>query len=112
MEYAMVAEGIIAGSDDALIVTAHRATDHLAQNSLDAVQWPGWIEIVTDEDYVKRGRRRQIDHPDRPRAFIALDPVLLHNHWLVTGMFNRVQGTCMFSQHMAVPAVQGMTGEH
>lgn len=112
MGHAMVVEGIIAGSDHDLIVAARRATDHLAQYSLDAEQWRGWIEIVPEEDYLKRGRQHQIDHPDRPRAFIAPNLVLLHNHWLDTGAVDRVQVDHMFSQPMAVPAVQGVMGEH
>lgn len=112
MGYATVVEGIIAGSDGDLIVAARSSTDHLATYSLDAEQWRGWIEIVPEEDYLKRGPRHQIDHPDRPNAFIAPNLVLLHNCWLDTGTIDQARVAHMFSQPMQVPAVQGVMGEH
>lgn len=112
MGYATVVEGIIAGSGHALIAAARSANDHLAHYSLDAEQWRGWIEIVREEDYLKRGRRHQIDNPHSPRAFIAPNLVLLHNHWLDTATIDRVRVDRMFSQPMAVPAVRGVMSEH
>lgn len=110
--YSMIADGIVTGADQFLIVAACSAIDHLATYSLDDEQWRGWIEIVPEEDYLKRGRRHQIDHSDRPEAFISSNLVLLHNYWLDTGTIDQARVDRMFSQPMAVPVVQGVMGEH
>jgi len=68
-----------------------------------------WVSM---EALDPKARRHQIDHPDRPNAFIAPNLVLLHNCCLDTGTINQARVAHMFSQPMQVPAVQGVMGEH